>query len=163
MRFYFLWTPLKTRIAHPRTHTWKRTIVLYMQFTLHILVFASLASLTPSLWVSFFLSFSFSTLEYRCLSSTLPLLLLYIYLLLSHRYWSLSLSPLLAFSLVSDLKTEGRSIGRFSSGFSSARRPPRDESRNCSQGSRFERGKKFRSIERTLARRTVGKSGSEGG
>jgi hypothetical protein len=127
-----LCTPLKCRVAHPRnslTHTYTHEggIVIYMQLALHILVFASLTlpsfplptqptAISLSLSLSLFLLLS--TLEYRCLLLSLSLSIFYLRLTRCEHVHPSS-------SFVSDLKTEGRSIGRFSSGFSSATTTPR--------------------------------------
>lgn len=100
-------------------HTHERGIVIYMQLALHILVFASLTLPSfplPTQPITRSLSILLSTLEYRCLLPSL-----FIYHLRLTRCEHIHPSS----SFVSDLKTEGRSIGRFSSGFSSATTTPR--------------------------------------
>lgn len=117
-------------------HTHERGIVIYMQLALHILVFASFTLLSfplpPSLRLALSLTLSLS-LSYSLPSSTVASCPLCLFLSpspsLSLPIFSLRLTrcervhP--SSSFVSDLKTEGRSIGRFSSGFSSATTTPR--------------------------------------
>lgn len=125
-------TPLKCRVAHPRnslTHTHTRTRHRYIHaarvaHTCVCLSHSPLFSLTHPAYGYLSLSSSFS---FSVPSSTV-----------ASCFLSLSLSPSIFYlrltrcehvhpssSFVSDLKTEGRSIGRFSSGFSSATTTPR--------------------------------------
>lgn len=128
-------TLLKCRVAHPRnTHTRTRDRYIHAARVAHTCVclfhppLFSLAAqpMTRSLSLSPSLSFSLP-------SSTVASCLLCLFLSpspsLSLSIFSLRLTrcervhP--SSSFVSDLKTEGRSIGRFSSGFSSATTTPR--------------------------------------
>lgn len=104
-------------------HTHERGIVIYMQLALHILVFASFTLLSFPLPPSLRLALSHSlylspSLYPRVL---LPLAFSVSFSLRLTRCERVHPSS----SFVSDLKTEGRSIGRFSSGFSSATTTPR--------------------------------------
>ena len=169
-----LWTRLKATVAHPRHHHTNTRAAIYAQPALHMLVFDSLVLPppldprprflkplpTPRQVPVITLSFSLSLL---CLSVYLPLSLYLAYSLCVGTSTSFSLNPAIyprpTLSPAGSFRTWRPKADRsddFPRGFPRRRRPPRDESRNCSQGSRFERGKKFRSIERTLARGDTG-------
>lgn len=118
---------LKVRLpTRAQIHANAASLYIHAARVARTCVFVSLFPLTHpayhSLSLSLTLSLPLSTLEYRCplLSLSLSSPLSIFHLCLTRRE-----HVCLSSSFVSDLKTEGRSIGRFSSGFSSATTTPR--------------------------------------